>query len=70
MRMTLFMFWYAEPGTKPNTMVRFDPKTEKFQSWEVKAGGGIKHIHADPDGSLWLTRPLTNGIAHVTIKEE
>ena len=64
------IIWYAEAGTKPNMLVRFDPKTEKFQSWEVKAGGGIKHIHADPDGGLWFTRPLTNGIAHVTIKEQ
>jgi virginiamycin B lyase len=62
--------WYVESGTKPNMLVRFDPKTEKFQSWPVKAGGGIKHIFADPDGSLWFTRPLANGIAHVEIKEE
>ena len=25
--------WYNESGAKPNTIVRFDPKTEKFQSW-------------------------------------
>ena len=64
------IIWYAESGTKPNMLVRFDPKTETFQSWEVKAGGGIKHIYADRDGSLWLARPLTNGIAHVTMKED
>jgi virginiamycin B lyase len=62
--------WYAEAGTKPNMLVRFDPKTEKFQSWPVKAGGGIRRIYADKDGSLWFTRPMTNGIAHVTIKEQ
>jgi len=64
------IIWYAESGAKPNMLVRFDPKTEKFQTWPVKAGGGIKNIHADPDGSLWLTRPLTNGIAHAVIREE
>ncbi len=64
------IIWYAEAGTKPNMLVRFDPKTEKFQSWPVKAGGGIRRIYADGDGSLWFTRPLTNGIAHVTIKEQ
>lgn len=62
--------WYAEAGTKPNMLVRFDPKTEKFQSWPVKDGGGIRRMYADKDGSLWFTRPLTNGIAHVTIKEQ
>lgn len=64
------IIWYSETGTKPNMLVRFDPKTEKFQSWPVKAGGGIKHIYAESGGSLWFTRPLTNGIAHVVIKEE
>jgi virginiamycin B lyase len=64
------IIWYAEAGTKPNMLVRFDLKTEEFQSWPVKAGGGIRHIFADADGSLWFTRPLANGIAHVTIKEE
>ena len=64
------IIWYSETGTKPNMLVRFDPKTEKFQSWPVKAGGGIKHIYAESEGSLWFTRPLTNGIAQVIIKEE
>lgn len=64
------IIWYSETGSKPNMLVRFDPKTEKFQSWPVKAGGGIKHIFAESDGSLWFTRPLANGIAHVVIKEE
>lgn len=64
------IIWYAEAGTKPNMLVRFDPATQKFQSWPVKAGGGIRQIYADADGGLWFTRPLANGIAHVTIKEE
>lgn len=62
------IIWYAESGTKPNMLVRFDPNTERFQSWFVKDGGGIKHIFADRDGSLWFTRPMANGISHVTIK--
>src|SRR5262249_27112899 len=64
------VIWYAESGTKPNMLVRFDPKTEKFQTFPVKDGGGIKHIHADKDGSLWMARPMTNGIAHAVIKEQ
>jgi virginiamycin B lyase len=64
------IIWYTEAGTKPNMLVRFDPKTEKFQTWPIKAGGGVRQMFGDPDGSLWFTRPLTSGIAHVTIKEE
>jgi virginiamycin B lyase len=64
------VIWYAESGTKPNMLVRFDPKTQEFQSWPIKAGGGVRQIYADADGSLWFTRPLANGIAHVAIKEE
>ena len=63
------LIWYVESGTKPNMLVRFDPKTEKFQSWPIKAGGGVKHMFAATDGSLWFTRPLANGIAHVTIEK-
>jgi hypothetical protein len=29
--------WYSESETEPNTIVRFDPKTEKFQSWAIPA---------------------------------
>ena len=27
--------WYNESFAKPNTIVRFDPKTEKFQTWAI-----------------------------------
>jgi virginiamycin B lyase len=62
------IIWYVESGTKPNMLVRFDPKAEKFQTSPIKAGGGVKHMFAAPDGSLWFARPLSNGIGHVTLK--
>jgi virginiamycin B lyase len=62
------VIWYVEAEANPNMLVRFDPKTGKFQTWPIKDGGGMKHVHPGPDGSLWLTRPLNNGITHVTIK--
>lgn len=66
------VIWYAESGSKPNMLVRFDTETQKFQSWPVKAGEGIRHIHAQADGSLWFTHPLANSVVHVvaTGKEE
>ena len=33
--------WYSESGTRPNTIVRFDPKTERFQTWAIPSGGYI-----------------------------
>src|SRR5215831_8102473 len=35
------VIWYSESGTTPNTVVRFDPKTEKFQTWVIPGGGNI-----------------------------
>ena len=32
--------WYSESGVKPNTIVRFDPKTKAFASWPIPSGGG------------------------------
>ncbi|MGB9067876.1 MAG: hypothetical protein WCC21_04850 [Candidatus Acidiferrales bacterium] len=61
------IIWYSESESNPNMLVRFDPTTEKFQTWPVKSGGGIKDIWAQPDGNLVLTRPRTNGIAYVEI---
>jgi virginiamycin B lyase len=62
------IIWYVEAESNPTMLVRFDPKTEKFQTWPIKDGGGMKHVEVAPDGSLWLTRALYGGIAHVTIE--
>jgi virginiamycin B lyase len=35
------VIWYSETGVAPNTVVRFDPKTEKFQTWKIPSGGGV-----------------------------
>ena len=29
--------WYSESAVRPNTLVRFDLKTEKFQTWIIPA---------------------------------
>jgi hypothetical protein len=33
------IIWYSESGSTPNTVVRFDPKTAQFQSWQFQAAG-------------------------------
>jgi virginiamycin B lyase len=63
--------WYSESGAKPNTMVRFDPATEKFQSWAFPGSGGgdiVRNMDVAPDGSPVTANSLTNEVGVVVIK--
>ncbi len=61
--------WYSESAVKPNTLVRFDPKTEKFQTWVIPAGGGVvRNMMHTADGKLVLTESGENVVALVTVK--
>jgi virginiamycin B lyase len=61
--------WYSETAAKPNTIVRFDPKTEAFQSWAVPGGGDIiRNMDVTPDGNPVLAHSLTNEVGLVEIK--
>jgi len=61
--------WYCESGVKPNTLVRFDPKNEKFQTWMIPAGGGVvRNMMHFADGKLVLTESGENVVALVTVK--
>ncbi len=61
--------WYNESGAKPNTIVRFDPKTEKFQTWAIPGGGDIvRNMDVTPDGNPVMANSLTNQIGLVDIK--
>lgn len=62
--------WYSEFGVKPNTLVRFDLATERFQTWIIPSGGGVvRNMMPTPDGrGLALACSGVNGIALVTIR--
>jgi virginiamycin B lyase len=61
--------WYNESGAKPNTIVRFEPKTEKFQTWAIPGGGDIvRNMDVTPDGNPVLANSLTNEVGLVEIK--
>ena len=70
------ILWYSESGAKKNTLVRFDPKIEKFQTWLIPAGGEhgdvmrtiVRNMTRTPEGTLWLALSGTNGIASVEVK--
>jgi virginiamycin B lyase len=60
--------WYSEANTKPNTLVRFDPKTEKFQTWAIPSGGGVvRTMMATKDGNLVMAESAMNKVALVEI---
>jgi virginiamycin B lyase len=64
------VIWYSESGSTPNTVVRFDPKTAKFQSWAIPGGGNIvRNTSVTRDGNFLLANSLANGITLVTIKK-
>lgn len=61
--------WYSESGAKPNTVVRFDPGTEKFQTWAIPGGGDIvRNMDVTPDGNPVLANSLANQVGLVEIK--
>ncbi len=60
--------WYNESGQRPDALVRFDPKTEEFQSWSVPSGiGVIRHMRETPDGNLVIHQSSANTVGLVTI---
>jgi virginiamycin B lyase len=60
--------WYVESAIKPNVLVRFDMKTQKFQSWIIPGGGGVvRNIKSTDDGKIVMAESGVNKIALVTI---
>jgi virginiamycin B lyase len=61
--------WYNESGAKPNTIVRFDPKTETFQSWIIPGGGDIvRNMDVTRDGDPVLANSLINEVGLVEVE--
>jgi virginiamycin B lyase len=63
------VIWYSETAVRPNTLVRFDPKTEKFQSWAIPAGGGVvRNMSVTKDNNLAMAESGVNRVALVTLQ--
>ena len=61
--------WYNESGARPNTIVRFDPGSEKFQSWAIPGGGDIvRNMDVTPDGNPVTANSLANQVGLVTVE--
>jgi len=62
--------WYSESGVKPNTMVRFDPKTEQFAKAPIPSGGGtVRNMVATPDGRVYIACSGVNKVGVVQLTE-
>jgi len=61
--------WYSESAVSPNTLVRFDPKTEKFQTWAIPSGGGVvRNMMKTVDGkNLVMACSGVNRVAFVEV---
>lgn len=60
--------WYSESGMKPNTLVRFDPKSETFSEEQIPSGGGVvRNMVATPDRRLYLACSGVNKVAVVEV---
>ena len=63
------VIWYNESHQRPDALVRFDPKTEKFQSWAIPSKVGIiRHMTVSPDGHLVFHQSSINRIGLVMIE--
>jgi len=64
--------WYNESGVRPDMLVRFDPKSETFQSWPINSGnvqaGIVRHMRATRDGDLLIHQSSTNRIILVPVR--
>ena len=62
------VIWYSESAVRPNTLVRFDPRTEKFQTWIIPAGGGVvRNMMTTRDGNLVIAESGVNKVGLVEI---
>ena len=63
------VIWYSESGVRPNTLVRFDTRSLKFQTWIIPSGGGVvRNMMATAGGNLVLACSGVNRVALVEVK--
>lgn len=62
------VIWYNESGMRPDALVRFNPRSESFQSWEIPSGVGIvRNVWVTEDKDLLIHQSSSNKIGLVKI---
>lgn len=60
--------WYNESGMRPDALVRFNPRTETFQSWAIPSGVGIvRNVWVTEAGELLIHQSSSNQIGLVKV---
>ena len=60
------MVWYSESGVQPNTVVRFDPRAQRFARADIPSGGGVvRNMAAAPDGRVYIACSGANKVGVV-----
>jgi virginiamycin B lyase len=61
--------WYSESFAKPNTIVRFDPATQQFQTWAIPGGGDIvRNMSVTREGNPVTANSLVNEVGLVSVR--
>ncbi len=62
------VIWYNESGTRPDALVRFNPRSESFQSWAIPSGVGIaRNVWVTEAGNLLIHQSSSNQVGLVKI---
>lgn len=62
------VIWYNESGMRPDALVRFNPRTESFQSWAIPSGVGIvRNVWKTEEGNLLIHQSSSNRVGLVKI---
>jgi virginiamycin B lyase len=60
--------WYNESGMRPDALVRFNPRSETFQSWAIPSGVGIvRNVWVTEDDNLLIHQSSSNQVGLVVI---
>ena len=63
------VLWYSESGVTPNTLVRFDPAAQKFQTFNIPSGGGVvRHMDMHAPDEIGIACSGVNKVGLVTIR--
>ena len=64
------MIWYSESESTLSTVVRFVPRTEKFQSWTIPGGGNIvRNTSVTKEGDFVPANSLVHAVTPVKIQK-